>query len=643
MKKRYLQLVVMLTLSSLLGVSAQAQWSSQSNDEKAAQQRAQQAESAEINISYCSMYDYIYPYDGLSLDYDARVGVGAKFTRDMFEDYIGGVITAMYVGWSDENSTAVFDCFVRTDSFTGTSISTGEATVGLGWNRVEMSRRPIPDTDALYVGFYTDLIKDVVCIPDIYPSAPNSVFLYSGETDSEGNEMWYDMSGGLGKMSIMLTIMDPTGKFANLVKVTDIRANTIVWRDDVHDASIRIKNAGSNELSSIEVTTTFGDMTMADEIVFEEALLTADEGWIKVPIYCLGTGVHDISFTKVNGKEPKNIQTQQVEMLGVPYDYEGKYRHLPLIEYFVSEENYMYPRYYEQMFKPAFEPYKDAYNLVFQHLDDKYMWGDNEAIVQMLSLCNNDSSKIYVPGFTVNRSDYIEYLAPLYNTPFHNGTPFPEVANDMWSSIKDNPTFASVNVSAQYDESLENINIEVSGNVAEGVMPEGEPLYLTVYLMEKNVVSEDQLFWDDADIKEHEGEFTHPNVVRDILTEYWGDELPQTGGDYSLSFATTTYPDWNSKNLYVVAFLNRGEENGHMSRQIINSAKANINWPQAVYGVEEDSNVKVTTLDGAIYFNGTTEGVEVYNLAGARLDNGSLANGVYLAKSGNVVAKVVVK
>lgn len=80
-----------------------------------------------------------------------------------------------------------------------------------------------------------------------------------------------------------------------------------------------------------------------------------------------------------------------------------------------------------------------------------------------------------------------------------------------------------------------------------------------------------------------------------------------------------------------------------MSRQIINSAKGSINWPQAVYGIEEDSDVKVTTLDGAIYFNGTTEGVEVYNLAGARLDNNSLASGVYLAKSGNVVAKVLVK
>ena len=30
------------------------------------------------------------------------------------------------------------------------------------------------------------------------------------------------------------------------------------------------------------------------------------------------------------------------------------------------------------------------YNLVFHHVDDKYMWGDNEGLVQMLEL------KVYV-------------------------------------------------------------------------------------------------------------------------------------------------------------------------------------------------------------------------------------------------------
>ena len=174
-------------------------------------------------------------------------------------------------------------------------------------------------------------------------------------------------------------------------------------------------------------------------------------------------------------------------------------------------------------------------------------------------------------------------------------------------------------------------------------MPEGEPLYLTVYLMERDVVSQDQLFWDDKETGAQQGEYTHKCIIRDVLTEYYGDQLKKTGGDYTQSFTVELDPEWKKSNLYVAAFLNRSIDNTTFKRNIINSNEGSINWPEAVSSVNNDNNAKVTTLDGAIYVNGSTDNVQVYNIAGARLNNSNLPGGVYIIRHNAMTAKVLVK
>ena len=59
-----------------------------------------------------------------------------------------------------------------------------------------------------------------------------------------------------------------------------------------------------------------------------------------LPVKCLGSGVHTYQITAVNGiSNPSNII--YVEMIGVSADVAEKYSYRPLLEYFVSEDNYM--------------------------------------------------------------------------------------------------------------------------------------------------------------------------------------------------------------------------------------------------------------------------------------------------------------
>lgn len=649
MKKITQTIIMLVALLITLPVQAQNEWTSHRNTEKTTMAKAPQAdEDRNIFIGHASINDDIWPSDGLSLSFDSRVGVGAILTRKMFEPYIGGKMAYMIVGWDDKGSKAKYDCFVRSNEFNNEDITTGSDSVAFGWNIIPLNYAEIPDADRLCIGFYTDLKKNVCSIPFLYPkNTPNSIFLHSGETDAEGKEIWYDMHTieNMGKMPIILVLEDKEGRFVNMVSLDGIRFNPVVWSGDVHEAIIKLTNSGSNSIQQIEVTTKFGEDEMSDIVELEDPILTGTYQKIRVPIYCLGSGIHEISISKINRAKARGNNKTEADMIGVPYDLEGQYTSRPVLEFFTSEENYMTPKYFNELFWPGFSPNADDYTLIMPHFDDKYMTGDNEALLQMLRLVDNDSSQVAVPSFTINRSDNLEYCVGIDNSVFHNGIPFPEAIAQipMYSNILSKPTFASVNINAQFTNDLNNVDITVTGNVAENVMPDGEPLYLTVYLMERNVHSFDQVFWDDKESGSNKGEYIHKCIIRDILTDFWGNQLEKTGGEYTQSFSVELDPEWETNNLYVVAFLNRSIDNRLLKRNIINSNEGTINWPEAVTSVNNDNNITITTLGGTIYVNGSTTNVQVYNLAGTRLNNNNLPCGVYLVRHNNTTAKVLVK
>ena len=101
MKSNYSRILMLAAVALLTGLSMNAQsvWK-QSTPAAKAEAPAARANTAEgtIYLGHCNYSDYIYPWDGLSLDYDARVGVAIKLPRDMFKTYIGGKVTALRLG-----------------------------------------------------------------------------------------------------------------------------------------------------------------------------------------------------------------------------------------------------------------------------------------------------------------------------------------------------------------------------------------------------------------------------------------------------------------------------------------------------------------------------------------------------------------
>lgn len=595
-----------------------------------------------IYIGHCNYSEQIYEWDGLSYPDDIRAGVAVKLTRDMFADYIGGKVKALRIGWDTKAYNGKVDLFIRT-SFDGPDLITGSGTVRFGWNNVDLdSLWTLPDVDELIVGYYTDLKDNECCISKFYPqNQPNSCFLFSGGYE-DGQEVWEDLNE-LGTLAIMMTVIDQDGRFNNLGRVTGLRYESVAIQGQDNSGEFVIKNTGSNTITSVEVTSAIGDNTVSKTVNLSKSIAPGASSKVILPITFPASGKGNVSLTKINGVECANPFKTDATFIAIPQAVAQKYTKRPLIEFFVSENNYRVPEYFDEFFLPDFTKVADDYTLVCQHLDDQFMIGDDEAIQMALSLTNNDSMKVYVPAIIFDRVDYMTGYPMVNGTPFLFGIPYPGNYAPLYNAISQKPTFASVDIASEnYGDN--DIKITVSGTIEPGVMPADEPLFLTVYLMENQVKSDSQKGGDGKDDgkddKDGEGttiSYTHYNLIRENLTPMWGQEVhPAEDGTYEMTFYAKRYSDYDPTKLSITAFLNRGEQTSHMERNVINSEVALAPLPVGIESVSQDATIE--QRDGTFFVGGKQ--AEIYSVSGVRITGKPAVPGIYILRAGDRTVKM---
>ena len=587
--------------------------------------------TGKVYVGYAKYDDQIWEYDGLSLDHSAKVGCAIRLTREMLVPYIGGTITGMRVGWDTSSQTGTYEGFVRKD-FNSENLTTGKATVKYsysdsnpGWNNMTLASYEIPeDVDQLIVGFTTNLKKDVCAIPTLYPhETPNSCFLWvEGDNDEEGNPNWIDMKER-GILPILLVIKDSKGTFNYVPVITLLTDNGIQKTETADDVIMRIKNMGSQKINNIEVTSRQGEQTWSKTISASVATGLVSKVFL-APIYCFHTGDVELSITKVNGKEVPNPETRTLNIIGVPEDVANEYTRRPLVEYYESENNYRSARYFDEYVNAPVSAKANTITFVCQHLDDQFMTGDDDATAMALALCDNDSSRVSIPAMCVDRAmatDNILYQMATSSTPMFDVLTSSSDAQGVFNAAARRPTFVSLAVGGTLAEGSEDLAVEVSGDVAPGIMPEGEKLRLTVYLMESNVESDSQLFWNEKEKDEYQGMYTHPNVIREVLSDPEGDPI-NAGGSVLKEYQTELDPMWNAENLYLVAFIHRDSELGGRHMHVFNSAMGDITDATGI-GTIQTSRLKLQN--------------DVYDLSGRKVANSKLPKGIFIINGKKMV------
>ena len=582
-----------------------------------------QSTTGKVYVGYAKYDDQIWEYDGLSLDHNAKVGCAILLTKEMLTPYVGGTITGMRVGWDTSTQSGTYEAFVRKD-FNSEDLTTGKGTVKYnysdanpGWNTINLTEYEIPeDVDQLVVGFFTNLKKDVCAIPTLYPhDTPNSCYLWvEGDNDEQGNPKWIDMKER-GILPILLIIKDSKGTFNYVPAITMLTDDGVQYTGEAGDLLMRIKNMGSVAISSIELTSRQGEETWHKSFTVSAAV-GATSSIFKAPIYCFHTGDVELSITKVNKKEVATPVTRTVNIIGVPKEVASQYTRRPLVEYFESENNYRSARYYDDYVKTPVTKYASKITFICQHLDDQFMTGDDDATVLSLLLCDGDSSKVSIPAMSIDRAMSTDNISYQYNfspTPMFDVLVNATDAQNAFAAATKVPTFVGLTIGGELAEDNETMTAKVEGNIAEGILPEGEQARLTVYLMERDVDSDSQLFWNEKEKEQYNGNVTHPNVIREILTPLEG--MPLAEGDFEKTLQTLLDPNWDIDNLYLVGIVHRDGKLGGKRMHVFNTAKGNIVDATGIVTIEHSplniehsvydlTGRKVAKPTNGIYING---------------------------------------
>ena len=226
------------------------------------------------------------------------------------------------------------------------------------------------------------------------------------------------------------------------------------------------------------------------------------------------------------------------------------------------------------------------------------MTGDDDATTLMVQLCSNDSSLAEVPSMSIDRSmssDNISYQNNYSTTPKFSVLYEPYGSKAIKAAIS-HPTFLSIKAAGQLKDDMETVDISIEGEIAGGVLPEGEQPRLTVYLMERNVISDSQMFWSDKE--------------KAIDTTY----------------TTQIDPTWELENLYLVAFVHRDGKLGGRRMQVFNSTEGEIDSSVAVRDIQDNEGTAMASGKQTIL-----------DLSGRRVQPGQLQHGLYIVNGKKVV------
>ncbi len=576
-----------------------------------------------ISIGYCSVSDYIYEADGITPEKDCNVGAAVLLTKEQFGDYVGGTIRSLQVGWNNRTYKPSVQAFVRTD-INGTDLASAKFTPtnAVGWNTVKLDKAVeiTADMDSLFLGLKLKLTTGNY-LPTLYPhNVKNSCLLYQeGDDDANGNPIWRDLND-MGQLALMATVEDAEGKFHNIVSVPTFQYDVISRADSTSATQVRIYNRGTNDIGSIGIQVTQGDSVWSEEFELQTAIAPGYSAKYNIPVHCFKSGPATYTFNYVNGEVPAKPFTATVDQLAVPSGVAAKYVKRPLIEFYTNENSVYGPTYFGYI-TSGLEGMRDRFTLISVHNEDQFMTGSesDDAITMQLALLNNDSTLVYLPAESIDRNTY-SYSA--WGSPGRLATVghtlYTEAGAQVYSQILTTPTFASVTASGSVNDDQKGVSIDIDGDIADGVMPKGEPLYLSVYLVEHDVKSTSQKFWDETEEEKYGGEYTHECIIRRRLTPLFGTEITTEGGKFHQHFDQRISSKWAADKLGVIAFINRGEQNAADHRQVINSTECTLTPPAGIEGVESSTEGRV---------------VAVYTTAGVQMPLGvKPAPGVYLVK-----------
>lgn len=607
-----------------------------------------------VEVGYIQAGDYIYPYDGMAVNQDLRVGVCVRIPKEKIAGYAGAKITNLRVGWSELAEKPEVDFFL-TEELNGEVKASGKATVAFDWNTLTFDTPYTIPTDVkdVYIGYYVDLKAGKFCIPEsVYGTRyEKSHYTCRLDEDVDGKHTWYDMSKDCGVFFINAVVLAEGDEFQNIMIPIEVRQQEISLKDEFTTCRLTVTNQGMNNVSRFKLQYECGDKTGEYLCDFKtREILPGQTITAYAPILGLGSGVNKLRITEVQDKENKQKDVAlEYDLLVVDKATAEAHPHRPVVELWIGENNHVSPMYTDQLFYPGLQKndYYKKMSVITRHVEDQYSMGEDEERTLNIDLFGGDINAAGYPAMATNRAYYPTNMVAEKRGPLH-GVLYPDYSFYAYDPALATPAFASVNVTPVYNKDGNKLVVKAEGDIVGGILPEGENLYLSVYVLEDNVKSANQEFPDDGGetiANYPDGIFTHHNLIRWQCSGIYGDMI-NGSGNFSKDYTVELDPEWKLGDLKVVAMLNRGVNLNPFKMQIINSCEASATGGSFIADLDQDMPV-VYVENGQLIVKGDYDSVRVFDVAGVELSPANIGRGlcfVEIVRNGvRNVSKILVK
>lgn len=496
----------------------------------------------------------------LGLNTSGQFKAGVEFTKAQIGHFVGGQITKVRFALGEligASKVSVYKVALESGELTLMS-EEAVANTQKGWNDVTLAT-PVTIEDGVdYLICY-----DFTSVPGKYPLATDLGANPTGGVDGgclmygnlgQGGTGWYNFGTQYGNFCIQAVVKG--GSFPDEdITISSFTSAKFVQAGQNIAYSYRIKNNGNNIPSAytidvmldnnvIGTTETPVALTNSPQIVNGNATIPADA--------VSGKHTLAVKVTKINGQAPTEYTEDDIAGMDVSVYTESMLRQKNLVEEFTSTKCVACP-----YAGPVLEALSELRNdiVIMAHHDNIPTSGDPMVCDESLALSKtfNQSgnpcamfNRYYETNTELNSAQTIT-LGIGYKSQYVNQAA--EMLNQVIENSNTIPSFASINIKSEYNESTRELNVEVYGNGANGfneIM--GEDAVLSVFLTEDGIQSAQSGGDRDA---------IHNHVTRKALSDAFGGAINWNGNTYSNKYTITLDSSWKPENMHVVAFINR--------------------------------------------------------------------------------------
>jgi hypothetical protein len=551
--------------------------------------------------------------------------------------YDGAKIVSIRFGLcASVGKSRVFVAPLTSDGNIGSDVVSQDVTsTAEGWNTVDLTTPYTIDLKTLSNGFLMGF--DYTQVSGKYPLS----YVKQGEIGPSycygnlGNGIaWYNVGAeSYGNLSVQCIVESNNFPKKDIV-LTGIAIDSKYKKaGEKLSYGFDISNFGTETINSYALNVTLDGKNI--KTLTTPVAVTKDKNSVKDEITLpsdIADGEHNLAVfvDKIDGETP--TQFTEDDTLAIPFNtYSASVaRQMQLVEQFTSTYCTYCPGGSKAL--KNFAATRSDLALVAVH-------GNLSSGTDIYKIAANDSIMLYLnvggyPSAAFNRC----YIADAEEPGISQGIGFSSYAttdqiNQYFQALLDEstaaPSFATVNVTANYEYASRKLNVNVSG---EGVDKAAQILSgygLYVYLTEDSLISK-QLnngTWISK--------YQHDHVVRALMTPCLGTQLIWNGNNYSNDLTTTLKSAWNPQKMNIVAFI----------APIVNDIK-NVDYTALAVNNCNMINLKDIYTTGIKDVNANDDNateVARYNAAGQQINGAQKGINIIKMSNGKTVKVIVNK